>query len=59
MEEPTGVREVREWRRQVAKEWEGKTWEQINDDLQRCLLEYQRALTSKRAEGNSTIEDFR
>ncbi len=21
---------IREWRRQVAKEWEGKTWEQIN-----------------------------
>ncbi len=43
IEDPTGVREVREWRRRVAEEWEGKSWEEINASLQLCLQEYERA----------------
>jgi hypothetical protein len=42
-EDPTGVRQVREWRRKVTEEWEGKSWEEINASLQQCLLEYERA----------------
>lgn len=59
MQEPTGVGSVRQWRRQVAKEWEGKSWEQINEDLKRVLVEYRLTQIDKKLEQNSGIEDFR
>lgn len=41
-QEPTGVREVREWRRQVARDLEGKTWAEIVEHLNRRLAQYER-----------------
>lgn len=33
MEEPTGVSEVRDWRRKVKEGWQGKSWEEILREL--------------------------
>lgn len=33
-EEPEAVRQVREWRRQVAADWEGKPFPEIVDELE-------------------------
>ncbi|MEW6277778.1 MAG: hypothetical protein AB1758_04070 [Candidatus Eremiobacterota bacterium] len=41
-EDPPGVREVREWRRKVAQDWEGKSWEEISRLLEDRTARFER-----------------
>lgn len=49
MEDPTGVREVREWRRKVKESWQGKSREEILRELNEAGDRFRAELEEQRA----------
>lgn len=47
MEEPSGVSEVREWRRKVQEGWQGKSWEEIQRELNEAGDRFRAELAEK------------
>jgi len=49
MEEPTPVREVREWRCKMVAGWKGKSWDEIQRELNEAGDRFREELAARRA----------